>query len=255
MHGMSLSTALTIAGSDPTGGAGLSLDLRCFEAHDIYGLSVVTALTAQSLGRVVRWWGMEPEMVAGQLAALLEEVTPCAIKVGMVGRADVVDVLVQGLSALDVPLVVDPVLAASGGEPLVEDGGESLEALLSHATLITPNLEELEKLGGVERWLKQGVAVLVKGGHGDSAILCDQLCLPGGKRWDFEHPRQEKSPHGTGCALSASITARLARGEDLVEATGQAITWLQARIAEAVPLSPSSVGWALLADQGGAQEG
>jgi hydroxymethylpyrimidine/phosphomethylpyrimidine kinase len=195
---------------------------------------------------------MTPEMVAGQLAALLEEVTPGAIKVGMVGRSDVVEVLVRDLAPLNVPLVVDPVLAASGGEPLCEDGGLALEALLSHATLITPNLGELSQIGGVDRWLEEGVAVLLKGGHGEGSTLCDQLYLPGGRRCDFEHPRQQRSPHGTGCALSASITARLARGEELVEATGQAIAWLQARIARARPLSSSSVGWALLADSGGA---
>ena len=216
-------SALSIAGSDPTGGAGLQLDLQVFAAHGVHGMAVPTALTAQSTKGVDRVLPVFPSVVADQLSARLGDLRPGAIKLGMLATDDVLIAVAQQLEGLDVPRVIDPVLHASDGTPLLERRAwDTLRLrLVPGAALITPNLEEARLLTGesdpeaaARALLEAGArAALVTGGHSDAAPD-DYLRTQDGGQW-LRGKRFPGSIHGTGCALSAAITARLARGEAL----------------------------------------
>ena len=229
--------ALTIAGSDPSGGAGIQADLRTFAAFGVHGASVVTALTAQDTRRVRAIAEVAPAFVAQQLDAVLDDLEVRAAKTGMLHRARVIDAVVARLRARPLPhLVVDPVMVATSGDPLLEPEGIAAlrERLLPLATLVTPNLREAEVLTGravttvaemreaARALVALGArAALVKGGHlaGDAV---DVLYDGRGFR-ELGAPRREgRRLHGTGCVLSAAITASLARGNDLAEAVAEA---------------------------------
>ncbi len=237
---------LTIAGSDPTGGAGLQLDLAVFAHHGVHGMAVPTALTVQTTQGVQRTLPVFPNIVGEQLAALLADIRPDVIKLGVLASDDVLLRVSYSLDAFGaIPRVVDPVLRASDGAYLLERRAwETLvERLIAGAALVTPNLPEAEALTGEsdpERaaavLLGAGAqAVLVKGGHADGAPD-DLLATPSGNTW-LRGVRIAGGPvHGTGCALSAAIAARLARGEALEDAVRAAKVWLARAIAAAQPL-------------------
>jgi len=231
----SIPSALSIAGSDPTGGAGLQADLQVFRHFGVHGLGVVTALTVQDSARVHRVLPAFPSVVLDQLRVLLRDIRPGAVKIGMLASDDVLRNVLLALAELDdaVPVVVDPVLAASDGTPLLERrawGG--LRALFARAALVTPNLPEafgLCEQDGLRpatddeaaRHLVQGWgarAVLLKGGHREGDPV-DLLATAEGDSVvvrRLEGERVEGAPvHGTGCALSSAIAARLAVGVDL----------------------------------------
>ncbi len=217
-------SALTIAGSDPTGGAGLQLDLRVFAAHGVHGMAVPTAITVQDTRRVHRVLPAFPSVVGEQLGVLLADLRPGAIKLGMLATDDIVIRVAQLLERCDAPRVVDPVLRASDGAFLLERRawGNLLERIVAGATLVTPNFPEAELLTGESepeksaRVLREcgAQAVLVKGGHA-SGPPDDYLLDASGGRWIRGTRRGDGPVHGTGCALSAAIAARLARGEPL----------------------------------------
>ncbi len=221
----------TIAGSDPTGGAGLQGDLKTFAAHGVRGTAVVTAITVQGRRGVRRVDPAPPDLVAEQIAVVLDEVRPRAWKTGMLWDGGIVRAVAEALSTLrGVPLVVDPVLAASaGGDLLREDAlGPLRDRLIPTATVITPNLPEAARLLGVpgieedemddaaRGLLALGCgAVVLKGGHaaGDTAV--DRLATAAGVR-RFALPRvQGVSAHGTGCAFAAALASNLALGVPL----------------------------------------
>ena len=222
--------ALTIAGSDSGGGAGIQADLKTFTAFDVYGASVVTALTAQNTRGVRGIAAVEPAFVAAQLDAVLDDLDVGAAKTGMLLSAAVIDVVVDRLAARPPRhLIVDPVLVATSGAPLLEPAAIARlrERLVPLATLLTPNLREAEALTGrpvtgpadlrtaARALLDLGArAVLVKGGHleGDALDLLDD----GQNVRELSAPRIARSDaHGTGCTLSAAIAAALARGLEL----------------------------------------
>lgn len=233
--------ALTIAGSDPSGGAGIQADLKTFHQHGVYGTSVVTLLTVQNTRGVRRVEIMPAELVVAQLEAVLEDVPPRAIKTGALGSRAVIEAVAEAADAFEVPLVVDPVMISKHGAPLVQpDAAQALrDVLLSRATLATPNAEEAGWMCGMEvkdhasaleaaRCLAQlGTgAILVKGGHirGDEAV---DLLWVDGEAHELSAPRIDTPhTHGTGCTYSAAICARLALGEPLVEAVSEAKGWL-----------------------------
>lgn len=244
--------ALTIAGSDSGGGAGVQADLKTFCAHGVYGASVLTAVTAQNTVGVRAVHLLEPGLVVDQLDAVLEDIGVDAIKIGMLGNAAIVSAVARRLASVGdhVTIVLDPVMVAKSGDALLGDEavGALREELLPLATLVTPNLPEAavltglpvesapERLRAAECLLKMGVAVLLKGGHGNQDTVEDLLVTAAGVE-RFRHPRQQsRSTHGTGCTLSAAIAARLARGEDLSSAVGGAIRYLQGAIAAAEPI-------------------
>jgi hydroxymethylpyrimidine/phosphomethylpyrimidine kinase len=231
--------ALSIAGSDPTGGAGLQLDLQVFALHGVHGMAVPTALTVQATTGVKRCLPVFPGAVREQLAFLLGDLQPHALKLGMLGTDDVLLAVADALEPHGIPRVVDPVLRASDGAWLLERRalGNLCERLVRGAALVTPNRDEAELLTGetdpqaaADALLAQGArAVLIKGGHAAGAPD-DLLATPDGATW-LRGERLPQRPHGTGCALSAAIAARLARGEELGAAVSAAKTWLAGAIA------------------------
>lgn len=242
-----LPTALTIAGSDPTGGAGIQMDLQVFAHHGVHGMAVPTALTAQSTRRVHAVHPTFPSVVADQLNVALEELRPDAVKVGMLATDDIVLRVSMILDRLPVPRVVDPVLRASDGSFLLErrGWGDLVERVIAGCALVTPNRIEARELtdeDDPERaarvLLEAGAgAVLVKGGHADGPPD-DFLLTPEEGTWLPGTRVKVGVVHGTGCALSAAIAARLARGESLA----LAVRGAKAFVAQALERSAAQPG-------------
>ena len=241
---------LSIAGSDPSGGAGIQADLKTFGALGGYGMAAITALTAQNTFGVFGIMPVAPEFVAAQVETIFADIRVDAIKIGMVGSAAVAETLGWLLAAHPtIPVVVDPVLAATSGDALAarDVGAATMRHLAPRATLLTPNLDEaaaladrtvatdvaaMEETG--RALLTQGAkAVLVKGGHLAGVEAVDVLCTAAGCT-RFAGPRiVTKNTHGTGCTLSAAIAVFLAQGLDLGEAIAQAKSWLATALANA----------------------
>jgi hydroxymethylpyrimidine/phosphomethylpyrimidine kinase len=235
-------TALTIAGSDSGGGAGIQADLKTFAAHRVYGTSAITAVTAQNTLGVTMWQALPADLVTAQIEAVAGDIGADAVKIGMLANAAIVEAVAAALLDLDLPLVVvDPVMVAKGGDRLLEeDAVAALRAeLLPRAHIVTPNLSEAEVLAGMTirtladmrtaatRILGLGPrVVLVKGGHLDGPESVDVACSA---RDSFEvrMPRIDtRSTHGTGCTLSSAIAANLAHGLDDRAAIVQAREYL-----------------------------
>jgi hydroxymethylpyrimidine/phosphomethylpyrimidine kinase len=237
--------AMTIAGSDPSGGAGLQADLKTFAALKVYGLSVITAVIAQSSASVSRVQAVEPDMVLAQLETMLAERMPDGLKIGALASAAIVKVVVKSVESLGLPApVLDPVLVSSSGTRLLEPAAERIlrTELLPLAAVVTPNIPEAEVLTGIKidgasaiRQAAQTLhklgarTVLVKGGHrpairGDTHRLkVADLFFDGHRYIEFASARVGgEGAHGTGCALSAAIAAWLARGTDLETAIARA---------------------------------
>jgi hydroxymethylpyrimidine/phosphomethylpyrimidine kinase len=243
--------ALTIAGSDSGGGAGIQADLKTFHQFGVFGTSVVTAVTAQNTVGVLAWDAVSPALVARQLEALVVDLRPAAVKSGMLGTALVVDAVADALVRHRLPnYVLDPVMVSTSGHALVDaEARERIaERLVPLAVLVTPNLDEAEVLIGApvrtpgqmeaagRALLDRGAgAVLIKGGHLTSELI-DLLVTPGGVQ-SFTHPRLGTgSIHGTGCALSAAVAAGLALGRPLERAVAGAVEFVQRAIAAAPSL-------------------
>ena len=242
---------LTIAGSDSGGGAGVQADLKTFAAHGAYGMSAITAVTAQNTHEVTAVEELTPELVTAQIDAVFDDIGVDAVKIGMLSSARIVRAVARCLERRRPRhVVLDPVMVAKSGDALLRDDAVTAlrEELLPLASLVTPNLPEAERLSGLpvgkederlkaaQRIGGDGAAVLVKGGHGKGNELVD-LLVAGDDVRRFAHPRLiSTSTHGTGCTLSSAIAARLALGDELAAAVGGAIEYLRAAIAEAFPL-------------------
>lgn len=231
-------TALSIAGSDPSGGAGVQADLKAFQDHGVYGMAVITALTAQNTTAVSAVHTPPPDFVAEQLAMVLADLPVDAVKIGMLADAGIVRAVARGLEQYTGPVVLDPVMVSTSGHRLLAPEAEAAlqELLVPRATLVTPNLPEAAILLGEEppqAWVaRTGSALLGKDGHGSGVDVVDVLFTAGGARLPFHKPRlATRNTHGTGCTLSSAVAARLARGEGLEEAVGGALDWLHALIA------------------------
>ena len=231
--------ALTIAGSDPSGGAGIQADLKTFHQHRVYGTSVITLLTVQNTRAVSRVEIMEPALVVEQLRAVLDDLPPAAAKTGALGNAALIEGLAELAGDFTFPLVVDPVMISKHGAPLIDPAAsKSLLRLLRHATLVTPNIHEAAVLAEREvRTIEDardaaekiamdtGARVLVKGGHLEGAPV--DVLFDGVRHHELRADRVDTTQtHGTGCTLSAAITARLAKGDRLLEAVSGAKEWL-----------------------------
>lgn len=242
---------LSIAGSDSGGGAGIQADLKTFAAHGCYGMSVITAITAQNTRRVTAVHDVPPEIVAAQIDAVFDDLGVDAVKIGMLSSVPILRIVAERLRFWRPPhVVLDPVMVAKSGDPLLADEAVAVlaEELVPLATVLTPNLPEAARLTGLpiatseerERvahaLAQRGIAVLLKGGHAAGAELEDLLIADGEVR-RFHHPRLDTtSTHGTGCTLSSAIAARLGRGEPLFAAVAGAIDYLHGAIAAAYPL-------------------
>lgn len=242
--------ALTIAGSDSGGGAGIQADLKTFSALGVYGASVVTALTAQNTRGVTAVHDVPPAFIAAQIDAVLSDIAVGAVKIGMLSQAPVIRAVRDGLDRWQVEKVVlDPVMVATSGDLLlVPEAVETLrEVLLPRAAIVTPNLHEAARLTGLplaeDRTAMQRQAealvslgarcVLIKGGHGRGAEAEDLLLTAHGPLWLTAQRHATTNTHGTGCTLSSAIAAGLALGLDLVQAVRAAKAYLTAAIRSA----------------------
>jgi hydroxymethylpyrimidine/phosphomethylpyrimidine kinase len=258
-------TALTIAGSDSGGGAGIQADLKTFAAHGVYGTCAITAVTAQNTRGVTAWEAVSTELVIAQMEAVGADLPPAAVKTGMLATAAIVEAVAATIAEMEFPnLVVDPVMIAKGGDRLLrEDAIATIRAeLLKRAEVVTPNVPEAEVLSGrtigsVDDMRDAGRrirdlgarVVVVKGGHLDSgADVIDVVCTRDGAS-EIRGPRIDTPhTHGTGCTFAAAIAARLARGDALDAAIRGARVYLEGAIRHAPGLGgghgPLSHFWA-----------
>ena len=245
---------LSIAGSDPSGGAGIQADLKTFSAFRCYGMAVVTALTAQNTVGVRAVHTPPTDFIAAQIDAIFEDVEVDAVKIGMLGAGEIVGIVAERLAHHGARnMVLDPVLVATSGDSLgAPDVVDALiTQLLPLAAVVTPNLPEIARLlgrdvtpdpedmtrAGSQLLGRRARAVLVKGGHGDGAEATDVLVTDAGAE-RFSSPRiATRNTHGTGCTLSSAIAAGLARGAPLVRAVAEAKDWLTGALAAADDLA------------------
>ncbi len=246
---------LTIAGSDSSGGAGIQADLKTMTAHGVFGMSVITALTAQNTTGVFGVLEADPEFVAAQMDAVFTDIRPDAVKIGMVSSGAIIEVIVAKLKQYNAKnIVVDPVMISTSGSRLLN--AEAMNALISQllplANIITPNLPEAEALSGekisdkagmerVGRLIaaKQAAAVLVKGGH--LADTADDLLIQNGDTvWITGERVQNPNTHGTGCTLSSAIACNLALGYDLVTSVSNAKAYITGALKAQLDLGAGS---------------
>jgi hydroxymethylpyrimidine/phosphomethylpyrimidine kinase len=248
MNGNDLPFACTIAGSDSGGGAGIQADLKTFAAMGVWGCSVITAVTAQNTREVRGSWVLPPEAVACQIETVVSDFPIRAFKTGMLANDGIIRAVADALPR-EGALVIDPVMiATSGARLLAEDAVEALVAcLLPRATLVTPNIPEaqvlagMDTIGSVEDMITAGrlicaqgaSAVLVKGGHLTGEHSVDVL-VEGDRVTRFSGKRYTGQVHGTGCCLSAAITASVAQGRTMTEACGEAKSFVGGAIRDAV---------------------
>lgn len=246
-----MKTAVSIAGSDCSGGAGIQADLKTFAAHGVFGMSAIVSVVAENTSRVIDIQDVTPEMIGKQIDAIFEDIAVHAVKIGMLSTPACMAAVAEKLAQYQPKhIVVDPVMYAKNGCPLMEEGAvDTLIALiLPHAEVVTPNIPEAERIAGMEIQSIQDMeeaarrihamgprAVIVKGGHavGDATdVLYDGN--------DFHYYKAErihtKNTHGTGCTFSSAIAASLALGLSVEQATAQAKAYVTTAIAHALPI-------------------
>ncbi|MDR3092239.1 MAG: bifunctional hydroxymethylpyrimidine kinase/phosphomethylpyrimidine kinase [Clostridiales bacterium] len=246
-----MKTALTIAGSDCGGGAGIQADLKTFSAHGVFGMSVITSVVAENTFRVIEYQDVRPDMIAKQIDAVFEDIVPASVKIGMLSNRETMLIVADKLKEYKpANVVIDPVMYAKNGSALMNP--EAIETLISEivplADLITPNIPEAEKMAGIKIETREDMkkaakiiremgcrAALVKGGHsaGDAAdILYD-----GSEFYSFTARRIDtKNTHGTGCTFSSAIAANLALGLTLEKTVEMAKEYVTEAIRHALPL-------------------
>lgn len=246
-----MKTALTIAGSDSSGGAGIQADIKTMSAHGIYAMSAVTALTAQNTTGVTAILDSTPEFMGAQLDAVFTDIYPDAVKIGMVSSADLIHVIADKLKQYEAKhIVVDPVMVATSGAKLLQDNAVDAlkQELLPLAEVLTPNIPEAEILADMEIRSPSdmeaaaekigrtyGCSVLCKGGH-DLNDANDFLWEENGSTW-FEGRRIDNpNTHGTGCTLSSAIASELAHGRTLHDAVEQAKAYISGALAAMLDL-------------------
>lgn len=241
-----ITKALTIAGSDCSGGAGIQADLKTFAAHGVYGMSVITALTAQNTTGVYGIMDVSPEFVEKQLDAIFQDIRPDAIKIGMVSNQEIIKVIMTKLKAYEAKhIVVDPVMISTSGSQLLNNEAiEQLKKLFSLATIITPNIPEAEWLSGHLIHSKEDMliaaeiinktfsgSVLIKGGH--LKETADDLLYHHGKvNWFHEDRIDNSNTHGTGCTLSSAIASYLSMDYTLLKSVEKAKAYITGALKE-----------------------
>lgn len=249
----SVPRALTIAGSDSGGGAGIQADLKTFAAMGVYGASAITAVTAQNTREVSDWLAMPEALVAAQIDAVLGDIGADAVKTGMLANVSIIETVAAKLREHQVTqLVVDPVMVAKGGHKLLEDG--AIVAMISHllplALVVTPNIPEAEVLTGMritswddartaaEKIVAMGARnVVVKGGHAEDTASSTDLFYDGARFREYPARRIDtSSTHGTGCTFASAIAAGLAKGLDVPGAVALAKAYVTLAIQHAYPV-------------------
>ena len=250
-----MNTALTIAGSDSCGGAGIQADIKTMTAHGVYAMSAITALTAQNTTGVSDIMEVTPEFLGKQLDMVFEDIFPDAIKTGMVASSELIKVIAEKIKQYNAKnLVIDPVMVATSGSKLISDEaiGTLKNELLPLATVITPNIPEAEVLSGMKVETqedmiaaakaineKYGCAVLCKGGHQINDAN-DLLYRDGDYKWFNGKRINNSNTHGTGCTLSSAIASNLAKGENLDDAVLHAKNYISGALSAMLDLGKGS---------------
>ena len=252
---MKMKTALTIAGSDCSGGAGIQADLKTMTMNGVYAMSTITALTAQNTTGVRAIQESTPDFLKQQLDAIFEDIYPDAVKIGMVASSELIRVIADRLSHYEAKnIVVDPVMVATSGSALMKNDAVHtlIEELLPISTLVTPNIPEAQVLSGLRIETKEDMiiaakhigdsyhcAVLLKGGH--SINDANDLLYEDGKLIWFDGKRiHNPNTHGTGCTLSSAIASNLAKGYDLAESVQRAKDYISGALAAMLDLGEGS---------------
>lgn len=250
-----IKTALTIAGSDSSGGAGIQADLKTMLANGVYGMSAITALTAQNTMGVTAIYEVTPAFLGQQIDAVFTDIIPDAVKVGMTANENLIEIIAERLNFYNAKnIVVDPVMIATSGARLISENAVAVlkEKMLPLATVVTPNIPESEVLSGIKISDKidmekaayfinkaYGCAVLLKGGHSVNDAN-DLLCDNGEMTW-FESVRIDNpNTHGTGCTLSSAIASNLAKGYDLKQSVVLAKKYISGALSDMLDLGKGS---------------
>lgn len=250
-----MNTALTIAGSDSCGGAGIQADIKTMTANGVYAMSAITALTAQNTTGVSDIYEVSPEFLEAQMEAIFEDITPDAIKIGMVSSGELIKTIAENLKKYNGKnIVLDPVMVATSGAKLISDDAIATlkECLIPLATVITPNIPEAEVLSEMtisneEDMIKAAAfisdkyncAVLCKGGQSINDAN-DLLYSNGEYKWFYGKRINNPNTHGTGCTLSSAIASNLAKGRDLNESVEKAKAYISGALAAMLDLGKGS---------------
>ena len=227
---------LAIAGSDSGGGAGIQADIKTITMLGGHAMTAITAITAQNTLAVQAVLPVPVEMVLAQIESVVSDIGVDAVKIGMIGSPDTAEAVAEMLAGLDVPIVFDPVMIATSGAVLADPPTvAAFERLMRIASVVTPNLPELEALGGEEAMLAHGCHLVVKGGHADGYYVTDRVVAPNGrlvrelsgKRYDTE------DTHGTGCTLASALATGLGAGLSIEDAFVQAVRFVRIAIVAA----------------------
>ena len=248
-----MKTALTIAGSDSSGGAGIQADIKTMTANGVYAMSAITALTAQNTTGVTGIFEATPEFLAQEIDAIFTDIYPDAVKIGMVSSAELIGVIAEKLHSYDAKhIVVDPVMVATSGSKLLRDDAVQAltEKLLPMAEVVTPNIPEAEILSGMKITDAAGMeaaaqrisekyhcAVLCKGGH-QINDTDDLLWRNGCGKWFRGRRIDNPNTHGTGCTLSSAIASNLAKGYDLDASVERAKAYISGCLSAMLDLAP-----------------
>ena len=248
-------TALTIAGSDSSGGAGIQADIKTMTANGVFAMSAVTALTAQNTTGVTGIMEVSPEFLKKQIDCIFTDIRPDAVKIGMVSSAELIRAIAEKLKEYKAEnIVVDPVMVATSGAKLISDDaiGTLKEALLPMADILTPNIPEAEVLSGMEVKTEEDMvkaaekisrtyhcAVLLKGGH-QLNDANDLLCRGEDHRWFYGKRIDNPNTHGTGCTLSSAIASNLAKGFDMETAVERAKAYISGALGAMLDLGKGS---------------
>ncbi len=226
---------LIIAGSDSGGGAGIQADIKTVTMLGGYAMTAVTAITAQNTLGVQAVHPVPTEMVIAQMESVISDIGVDAIKIGMIGSAKTADAVAEYLTRLTVPIIFDPVMVATSGSILADpETIRAFEKLMAVASVVTPNLPELEALGGVDAILQYGCHVLVKGGHAEGDLIVDRLISSQGLVKELQGKRFETDDtHGTGCTLASAFACGLGQGMQLADAFDRAVSFTRIAILEA----------------------
>jgi hydroxymethylpyrimidine/phosphomethylpyrimidine kinase len=232
---MTVPRILIIAGSDSGGGAGIQADIKTVTMLGGHAMTAITAITAQNTLGVQAVMAIPPEMVVAQVDSVVGDIGVDAVKIGMLGSAEAVHAVADRIERLTVPIVFDPVMVATSGSVLADPATiEAFHRLMRIASVVTPNLPELEALGGEAAVLVHGCHLVAKGGHAEGSEIVDRLISPSGPLRELRGKRFETTDtHGTGCTLASALACGLGVGFPIEKAFEQAVTFVRMAILEA----------------------
>jgi hydroxymethylpyrimidine/phosphomethylpyrimidine kinase len=235
---MMLARILIIAGSDSGGGAGIQADIKTVTMLGGHAMTAITAVTAQNTFGVQAVHAIPADMVIAQVDSVISDIGVDAVKIGMIGSAETAEAVADYLKQLSVPIIFDPVMIATSGAALADARTIAVfQKLMTMASIVTPNIPEMNALGGVAPILRHGCHLLMKGGHGEGDEIVDQLLSPSGQIREWRNERiDSNSTHGTGCTLAAAVATGMGQGMGAEDAAGRGIDFVRLAMRGAVPL-------------------